>query len=56
MTPGEVAYAAFWDTDLPDLRGAQWAALPSSTQARWEAAAQAVLDAWQAQPRLEDTP
>ena len=56
MTPGQIAYVAFWADDLPDFQGADWATLHPRSQARWEAAAQAVLDAWQAQPRLEMRP
>ena len=42
-TPGEVAYEAFWARDLPDFRGDAWGTMDHLTQARWEAAAQAVL-------------
>ena len=52
-TPGEVAYTAFWATDLPDFRGADWATLHPRSQARWEAAAQAVL-AMQAHPATQE--
>jgi hypothetical protein len=41
-TPGQVAYEGFWCTTSPDFRD-DWPMLPPSTQARWEAAAQAVL-------------
>ena len=50
-TPGEIAYAAFWAGDLPDFRGDPWETMDPLTQARWEAAAQAVL-AWQAAQTL----
>lgn len=45
-TPGQIAYAAFWAHDLPDVRGDAWETMDPLTQARWEAAAQAVLT-WQ---------
>jgi len=42
-TPGEICYEAFWRTTGADFQGVAWPMLPPLTQARWEAAAQAVL-------------
>ena len=42
-TPGQIAYEAFWVNDLPNFRGDAWDTMHPLTQARWEAAAQAVL-------------
>lgn len=55
-TPGQIAYEAFWVLDLPNFRGDAWETMDPITQARWDAAAQAVLDAAEAHPRLEDAP
>lgn len=41
-SPGQICYEGFWRTTRPDFRD-DWPLLPPSTQARWEAAAQAVL-------------
>ena len=44
-TPGQIGYEAYWHVrQMPTLRG--WADLPSYQQFAWEAAAQAVLDAF----------
>jgi len=50
-TPGQICYEGFWRTTHPDFQEDAWPTLPLSTQARWEAAAQAVLAIQQ-----EDTP
>ena len=51
-SPGQVAYEAFWRTTGADFNGVAWSMLPPLTQARWEAAAQAVL----AQCTQQETP
>jgi hypothetical protein len=55
-TPGELAYAAWHAIVIPALvpgYGEDWSQVSVLEQRAWEAAAEAVLDAWQAQPRLE---
>ena len=42
-SPGQIAYEEFWRTTGADFQGVAWPMLPPLTQARWEAAAQAVL-------------
>lgn len=54
-TPGQVCYDAFMAALALD-HPAPWHIQDPRHHAAWEAAAQAVLDAWQAQPRLEATP
>lgn len=44
-TPGQTAYAAFWDTLFTPDFYEPWGTLPPLDQARWEAAAQAVREA-----------
>jgi hypothetical protein len=48
-SPGQICYEGFWRATGPDFRN-EWPLLPSSTQARWEAAAQAAITAWIASP------
>ena len=60
-TPGQAAHAAYVAAEHggpvpPERVATRWRCLLPSEQRGWEAAAQAVLDAWQAQPRLEDRP
>ena len=54
-SPGQIAYAAFMRDAYPGDYQA-WFWLPIRDQHGWEAVAEAVLDAWQAQPRLETPP
>jgi hypothetical protein len=42
-TPGQIAYEAYWHDTKQMLRGHPWDTLPSTEQAHWDAAAQAVL-------------
>ena len=54
LTPGQIAYAAYRQRLQRGPHAlVPWALLARRHQHAWEAAAQAVLDAWQAQPRLE---
>lgn len=58
-TPGQVAYEAAWRVHqelYPKAHRTPWRELHPAHKRGWEAAAQAVLDAWQAQPRLEEAP
>lgn len=56
VTPGQLAYEAYWRVHQRDglwhLPPA-FATLQDVTRQSWEAAAQAVRAAWQAQERLE---
>ena len=52
MTPGEVAYAAYvtaveWEAVPRPILTAMWQRLKPAEQRAWDAAAQAVLEAWQ---------
>jgi len=50
--PGQIAYEAYWATMYPQVASSgeiAFLALRPKQQDAWEAAAQAVLDAWQAQ-------
>ena len=53
-TPGQVAYAACLATLAPQAPWRlAWHELSDEYHRAWEAAAEAVLDAWLAQPRME---
>ena len=61
ITPGQIGYAAYRQTFLAyqhhtsgTVMPEPWERLPLLVQICWETAAQALLDAWQAQPRLEE--
>ena len=51
-TPGQIAYETYSAARDPWWHH-DWEHLPPEMQRVWEAVAEAVLDAWQAQPRLE---
>ena len=54
-TPGQIAYETYRAVILPPP-SPPFILLSSLEQAAWEATAQAVLDTWQARPRLEHAP
>ena len=54
QTPGQIAYYAYCQSIYSDQpHPADYVSLAPGARAAWEDVAEAVLDAWQAQPRLE---
>jgi hypothetical protein len=54
QTPGQIAYYAYCQSIYSDqAHPADYSSLAHGARAAWEAVAEAVLDAWQAQPRVE---